>query len=158
MFAPRAFIDRAEYALRNCSADKRRRKQMKDARRGRFRYLHPSQEEAARLMLLILRLGAQLDHLAPTIGSTALAHPVRAHQLATLAAKHQRWCIQALVLAAIAAAVTRDFCFWYGTHDMVLNPFFAISRYRLRISRGSPLSSWRLELSGGQSTPPETQL
>ena len=75
-------------------------------------------------MLLILRLATQLDHLAAAVGSAALAHAVRAHQLAALAANHQRRRIQALVLAAIAAAMARDFCLWYGTHDMVLNPFF----------------------------------
>jgi hypothetical protein len=41
---------------------------------------------------------------------------VRAHQLAALRAWHQRWCGEPLVLAAIAAAVARNFGFWYGTH------------------------------------------
>jgi hypothetical protein len=88
-----------------------------------FRYLHPSQDEAAGLILLILRLATQLDHLAAAVGSAALAHAVRAHQLAALAANHQRRRIQALVLAAIAAAMARDFCLWYGTHGCIPKSF-----------------------------------
>lgn len=56
-------------------------------------------------MLLILRVAADLDHLAPAVGSAALAYTVRAHQLAALRANHQRRRVDPLVLAAIAAAV-----------------------------------------------------
>jgi hypothetical protein len=42
---------------------------------------------------------------------------VRAHQLATLLARHQRWRVEALVLAAITAAMARNFILRYGTHS-----------------------------------------
>ena len=72
-------------------------------------------------MLLVLRLIIHLDHLAPAIGSTAFADVVRAHELAALRAWHQGRRGEPLVLAAIAAAVARNFGFWYGTHvDYIL--------------------------------------
>ena len=66
--------------------------------------------------LFILRLVTHLNHLAPTVGSAALADMMRAHQLAALRARHQGRGGEPLMLAAIAAAVTRNFGFWYGTH------------------------------------------
>jgi hypothetical protein len=42
---------------------------------------------------------------------------MRAHQLVALWAQHQRRCIEALMLAAVATAVARNFCLWYGTHE-----------------------------------------
>jgi hypothetical protein len=68
------------------------------------------------LPLFVLRLITHLDHLAPAIGSTALADVMRAHELAALRARHQGRRGEPLVLAAIAAAVARNFGFWYGTH------------------------------------------
>ena len=56
-------------------------------------------------MLFVLRAAADLDHLAPAVGSAAFAHTMRAHQLAALRADHQRRRVDPLVLAAIAAAV-----------------------------------------------------
>jgi len=56
-------------------------------------------------MLLILRLAALLDHLAAAVRATALADPMRAHQLAALRADNQRRRVEALVLAAVATAV-----------------------------------------------------
>jgi hypothetical protein len=67
-------------------------------------------------MLLVLRLVAHLDHLAPAVCPAALADVVRAHQLATLRAWHQGRRGEPLVLAPVAAAVARNFGFWYGTH------------------------------------------
>ena len=67
-------------------------------------------------MLLVLRLVTHLDHLAPAVGSAALADVMRAHQLAALRARHQGRRGEPLVLAAIAAAVARNFGFWYCTH------------------------------------------
>ena len=62
-------------------------------------------------MLLILRLVVLLDHLAPAVAPTALADTMRAHQLVARRAGHQRWRVEALVLAAIATAVARNFVF-----------------------------------------------
>jgi hypothetical protein len=56
-------------------------------------------------MLLVLRLVAHLDHLAPAVRPTALADVMRAHQLAALRAWHQGWRGKPLVLATIAATV-----------------------------------------------------
>ena len=67
-------------------------------------------------MLLVLRLIAHLDHLAPTVCPAAFADVVRAHQLTALRARHQGWRGEPLVLAPVAAAVARNFGFWYGTH------------------------------------------
>jgi hypothetical protein len=68
------------------------------------------------LSLIVVRLITHLDHLAPAIRSTALADVMRAHKLATLRAWHQGWRSEPLVLAAIAAAMARNFGFWCGTH------------------------------------------
>jgi hypothetical protein len=56
-------------------------------------------------MLLILRLVGLLDDLAAAVASTAFTDAMRAHQLVAGLAGHQRWRVQALVLAAIATAV-----------------------------------------------------
>ena len=77
-------------------------------------------------MLLILRRTALLDHLPPAIAAAALANAMRAHQLITCRARNQCRGVQALVLAAIATAVARNFCFWCGTHCCILNPFLAL--------------------------------
>jgi hypothetical protein len=79
--------------------------------------------EAFSLMLFALRLAALLDHLAATVASTAFAHAMRAHKLAALRAHHQHRGIQALVLAAVATAVARNFRLWYGAHYVILDPF-----------------------------------
>ena len=68
-------------------------------------------------LLLVLRLVFHLDHLASPVAPTALAHPVRAHQLTTLLAQDQSWCVEALVLAAVTAAMARNFILRYGTHS-----------------------------------------
>jgi len=67
-------------------------------------------------MLLILRRTALLNHLSPAVAAAALADTMRAHQLVALLAYHQRRRVEALMLAAIATAVARNFCLWYGTH------------------------------------------
>jgi hypothetical protein len=67
-------------------------------------------------MLFVLRLVAHLDHLAPAIRPTAFADVMRAHQLAALRAWHEGRRGEPLVLTPIAAAVARNFSFWYGTH------------------------------------------
>jgi hypothetical protein len=67
-------------------------------------------------MLFILRLATLLDHLAATVGTAALTNAMRAHQLVALWADHQRRRVEALVLAAVAPPVARNFCLWYGTH------------------------------------------
>jgi len=67
-------------------------------------------------MLLVLPLVADLDNLAPTVCPAAFADVVRAHQLAALRAWHQGRRGEALMLAPVAAAVARNFGFWYGTH------------------------------------------
>jgi hypothetical protein len=72
--------------------------------------------EAFSLMLFALRLAALLDHLAAAVAPTAFAHAMRAHQFAALRAHHERGGIQALVLAAVATAVARNFRLWYGAH------------------------------------------
>jgi hypothetical protein len=74
-------------------------------------------------MLLILRLVGLLDHLATTVAPAALTDPMRAHQLVAGWARHERRRIQALMLAAVATAVARNFCFWCGTHDVIFYPF-----------------------------------
>jgi hypothetical protein len=51
---------------------------------------------------------------------------MRAHQLVALRTHHQRGRVQALVLAAIATAVTRNFGLWYGAHYVILDPFSII--------------------------------
>ena len=76
-------------------------------------------------MLLILRLIGLLDHLAATVATTAFTDAMRAHQLVAGLAGYKRRRIQALMLAAVATAVARDFCFWCGTHCSILNPFLA---------------------------------
>lgn len=78
-------------------------------------------------MLLVLRLATLLDHLAAAIGPTAFADTVRAHQLVALRAYHQRRRIQALVLAAVATAVARNFGFWCSTHECIPDPFLDMS-------------------------------
>jgi hypothetical protein len=67
-------------------------------------------------MLLVLRLIAHLDNLAPTIRPAAFADVVRAHQVAALRAWHQGRRGEPLVLTPVATAVARNFSFWYGTH------------------------------------------
>jgi hypothetical protein len=57
-------------------------------------------------MLLILRRTALLDHLTPTIAATKLTNTMRAHQLMACRTWNQCRRIKALVLAAIATAVT----------------------------------------------------
>jgi hypothetical protein len=74
-------------------------------------------------MLLILRLAGLLDHLATAVAATAFADTVRAHQLVAGRAWNKRRRIQALVLAAVATAVARNFCFRCGTHDVIFDPF-----------------------------------
>jgi hypothetical protein len=74
-------------------------------------------------MLLILRLVGLLDHLASAVAPTVLTDPMRAHQLIAGRAGHERRRIQALMLAAVATAVARNFCLWCGTHCSILNPF-----------------------------------
>jgi len=49
-----------------------------------------------------------------------------AHELVTCGAWNQCRRIQALMLAAIATAVARNFCFWCGTHCCIPNPFLAL--------------------------------
>jgi len=56
-------------------------------------------------VLLILCLLVDLDHLAPTVGATAFTDAMRSHQLAALRAGNQRWRVEALMLAAVAAAM-----------------------------------------------------
>ena len=93
-------------------------------------------------MLLVLRLITHLDHLAPAVGSTALADVMRAHQLAALRAWHQGWRSEPLVLAAIAAAVARNFGFWYGTHVdeiLLMMRLCCVSSAGCRLSRHSSL-------------------
>jgi hypothetical protein len=82
----------------------------------RSRIPHPSSIEAPRLILFVLRLVALLNHLAPAVAAAALADAMCAHQLIALRACHQRRRVEALMLAAVAAAVARNFCLWYGTH------------------------------------------
>ena len=77
-------------------------------------------------MLFVLRLAALLDHLAATVGPTAFADPMRAHQLAALRAHHQRGRIQALMLATVATAVARNFRFWCGAHYSIFDPFLIL--------------------------------
>lgn len=79
--------------------------------------------EAPGLTLFVLGLAALLDYLAPTVAAAILADIVRAHQLVTLRAQHQRWRIEALVLAAVATAVARNFRLWYGTHNSMFRSF-----------------------------------
>ena len=67
-------------------------------------------------MLLVLPLIAYLDNLAPTVCPAAFADVVRAHKLATLRAWHQGRHREPLVLTPVAAAMARDFSFWYSTH------------------------------------------
>ena len=74
-------------------------------------------------MLFILRLVALLDHLATAVAATALADAMRAHQLVALRAGHQCRRVEALMLAAVATAVARNFGLWYGAHALVLDPF-----------------------------------
>ena len=75
------------------------------------------------LILLVLRWFFDLDHLAAPVGAAVLADMMRAHQLAALLARDQRRQIEPLVLAAVATAVARNFCFWCGTHDVIFYPF-----------------------------------
>lgn len=78
-------------------------------------------------MLFILRLATLLDHLAAAVGTAALANAMRAHELVALRANHQRRRVEALVLAAVAPAVARNFRLWYGTHCSVFVPFLIIN-------------------------------
>jgi len=91
-------------------------------------------------MLFALRLAALLDHLPAAVAPTAFADTMRAHQLAALRAHHQSGRIQALVLAAIATAVARNFRLWYGAHYKILNPFL-ISNNRIRLTLSAYLPS-----------------
>jgi len=77
-------------------------------------------------MLFALRLAALLNDLATAVAPTTFADAVRAHQFAALRAHHQSRRIQALMLAAVATAVARNFRLWYGAHYLILNPFLTI--------------------------------
>ena len=79
-------------------------------------------------MLFVLHPVAHLDHLAPTITTAVFANVMRAHQLAALLAGNQRRRVEALVLAAVAAAMARDFMLWYGTHSISYS--LHVERYR----------------------------
>jgi hypothetical protein len=82
--------------------------------------LHPSMSRGGRLMLLTFRLIAHFNHLTAAVTPTAFADVMRAHQLAALQTGHQRWRVEALMLAPVAATVARNFCLWYGTHWCIL--------------------------------------
>src|SRR6266508_5620946 len=84
--------------------------------------LHPSKSRGSRLMLLTLRLLAHFNHLTAAVTPTAFADVMREHQLAALQTGHQRRCVEALMLAPVAAAVARNFCLRYGSHvdDLLL--------------------------------------
>ena len=73
-------------------------------------------------MLLTFRLLAHFNHLTAAVTPTAFADVMREHQLAALQAGHQRRCVEALMLAPVAAAVARNFCLRYGSHvdDLLL--------------------------------------
>jgi len=73
-------------------------------------------------MLLTFRLLAHFNHLTAAVTSTAFADVMREHQLAALQTGHQRRCVEALMLAPVAAAVARNFCLRYGSHvdDLLL--------------------------------------
>jgi hypothetical protein len=79
---------------------------MRDAGwRNPSRIPHSASVEAPCPILLCLRLGILLDHLAPAVATAALADAMRTHQLAALRADHQRRRIEALMLSPVAAAV-----------------------------------------------------
>jgi len=87
---------------------------------------HPSSFGASRpitLALFILRSIADLNHLTPAIAATALADVMGAHQLAARLAGHERRRGEPLMLAPVAAAMARNFRFWYGTHDWFVAPY-----------------------------------
>jgi hypothetical protein len=78
--------------------------------------------------LIVIRvLAANLDHLAVTICSAILAHVVGAMRLPALLAWHQRWPFKRKMAAAVATAVARNFCLWYGTHDCMNSLYSYVS-------------------------------
>src|SRR5438045_3311930 len=102
---------------------------------------HPLIRRGAVPHLLCLRLVALLDHLAPAVATAALADAMCTHQLLALWADHQHRRIQALVLSPVAAAVARNFCLRYGTHEYILISFLYSFRRFLSIAKRSSLSS-----------------
>jgi len=80
---------------------------------------NPSESIAVRLAFSVLLL---LDDLATLVGAALLADAVSAHQAIAVRAGDKCWHRDSLMLAAIAASMSRNLIFWQSSHEYLFAP------------------------------------